>query len=118
MRKDERWTGRSTAAWAAGVAEVVGMGSREVGQNIVHIDWGGMSQYGAQSQSGYAQDWSTGVRRRTISIVGGIRNVRRLRLAETCGWKYSLLVVRLHVRGQDARCLLLTCVPEGSIGRI
>ena len=77
-----------------------------------------MSQYDAHSQSGYAQDWSTGVRRRTISIVCGIRNVKRLRLAETRGWEYPLLVVRLHVRGQDARCLLLTCVPEGSIERI
>jgi len=37
VQKDGRWTGGSTAAWAA---EVHDMGSREVGENIVHIDWG------------------------------------------------------------------------------
>lgn len=36
VQKDERWAGRSTAALAA---EVLGMGSMEVGENIVHIDW-------------------------------------------------------------------------------
>lgn len=35
VQKDERWTGRSTEAC---VAEMLGMDSREVEQNIVRID--------------------------------------------------------------------------------
>lgn len=77
-----------------------------------------MSQYNTYIQSGYAQDRSTGMRRRSISIVRGIRNVKRRRSTETRGWESPLLVVRLYVGGQDACCLLLTCVPEGSIGGI